>query len=180
MSARRYIVLLARQGGEMLAIVLLALLLRFLYSGGALSSSAVCWAVVVFALGKAVWFMAENLHELIKAAADNMPYHKFMVLMMVNTVQIMLSFALDFWVLQTADPTSLAGINPDFTQAELIFECVYYSVLDFSFFGYGDITPQTIPAKLVTMMEVVLAFFTLIFLLSDFISLKESLRQKTE
>jgi hypothetical protein len=103
-----------------------------------------------------------------------------MVLMMVNTVQIMLSFALDFWVLQTADPTSLAGINPDFTQAELIFECVYYSVLDFSFFGYGDITPQTIPAKLVTMMEVVLAFFTLIFLLSDFISLKESLRQKTE
>ena len=37
-------------------------------------------------------------------------------------------------------------------------------------------TPQTIPAKIVTMMEVILAFFTVIFLLSDFISLKDSLR----
>ena len=180
MTAHPYLILLARQGGEMLAIVLLALLLRYLFSAGTFSSTAICWAVVVLALGKAVWFVAENLYQLIKAAADNMPYHKFIVLMMVNTVQIMLSFALDFWVLQTADPISLAGINPDFNQAELMFECLYYSVLDFSFFGYGDITPQTIPAKLVTMMEVVLAFFTMIFLLSDFISLKESLRQKAE
>ena len=37
-------------------------------------------------------------------------------------------------------------------------------------------TPQTIPAKLITMMEVLLAFFTVIFLLSNFVSLKDSLR----
>jgi hypothetical protein len=49
-------------------------------------------------------------------------------------------------------------------------------VLNFSFFGFGDVTPLTVPAKLVTMMEVLLAFFTVIFLLSDFVSLKDSLR----
>lgn len=44
------------------------------------------------------------------------------------------------------------------------------------FFGYGDITPQSIPAKLLVLTEITLAFVTVIFLLSDFISLKESLR----
>jgi hypothetical protein len=176
MISRRYLLMLGRQGGETLAIVLLALLVRYLYVQGTLSSGAACWIIVVLALGKAIWFVTENLYQLLQAAAANMPYHKFMVLMMVNTAQIILSFALDYWVLQTAYPNSLGGINPDFTQPELMFECLYYSVLDFSFFGYGDITPQTIPAKLVTMMEVVLAFFTMIFVLSDFISLKESLR----
>jgi hypothetical protein len=53
-------------------------------------------------------------------------------------------------------------------------------VLNFSFFGFGDIMPQTIPAKIVTLLEVVLAFFTVIFLLSDFISLKDSLRREQE
>jgi hypothetical protein len=36
--------------------------------------------------------------------------------------------------------------------------------------------PQTIPAKVANLTEIVLAFVTVIFLLSDFVSLKESLR----
>jgi hypothetical protein len=62
----------------------------------------------------------------------------------------------------------------------VFFDCCFYSVLNFSFFGFGDIMPQTVPAKLVTLMEVVLAFFTVIFLLSDFISLKDSLRRERQ
>jgi hypothetical protein len=56
-----------------------------------------------------------------------------------------------------------------------VFEFSYYSTLNFTFFGYGDVTPQTVPAKFITMTEILLAFITVIFLLSDFISLKESL-----
>ena len=56
-----------------------------------------------------------------------------------------------------------------------MFEFFYYSALNFMFFGYGDITPQTVPAKLLTLTEITLAFVTVIFLLSDFISLKESI-----
>ncbi len=44
--------------------------------------------------------------------------------------------------------------------------------------GYGDIIPQTIPAKFLTMTEILVAFTTVIFLLSDFISLKESVARK--
>jgi hypothetical protein len=72
--------------------------------------------------------------------------------------------------------TNLTGQSAGFDQLRL-FECFFFSVLNFSFFGFGDVTPQTIQAKIVTMMEVILAFFTVIFLLSDFISLKDSLRE---
>jgi Ion channel len=90
--------------------------------------------------------------------------------------QIILSFGLDYWCLMTANPASISSFNPEFSPGELIFECFYLSFLNFTFFGYGDCTPQTVAAKLVTMMELLLAFFTVIFLLSDFISLKDSLR----
>ena len=47
--------------------------------------------------------------------------------------------------------------------------------LNFSFFGYGDILPATIPAKIVLMLEATMSFLTVILVLSDFISLKESI-----
>ena len=105
-----------------------------------------------------------------------MPYHKVLGLMGVNMTQITLSFALDFWLLETGDAESFSSINAAWSRPELIFEFFFFSVLNFSFFGFGDVTPLTVPAKLVTMMEVLLAFFTVIFLLSDFVSLKDSLR----
>ena len=73
---------------------------------------------------------------------------------------------------------SFSGFNAASDATRMFFDCFFYSVLNFSFFGFGDIMPQTIPARIVTLLEVVLAFFTVIFLLSDFISLKDSLRRE--
>ena len=98
-----------------------------------------------------------------------------MVLMLVNMSQIITSFGLDYHCLHTVNAESFSGIQSALTQPELVFEYLYFSVLNFTFFGYGDITPQTVPAKLLTMTEILLAFVTVIFLLSDFISLRESL-----
>jgi hypothetical protein len=72
----------------------------------------------------------------------------------------------------------LNGIDPELVRGELLFECFYFSVLNFSFFGYGDITPAHIPGKVIMLLEVVTAFSTVIFLLSDFASMKESMRRK--
>lgn len=130
---------------------------------------------------KSVFFGAENLQQLWFASRQNMAYHRFMVLMLVNMSQIITSFALDYHCLHCINSESFSGINPEFNAFELVFEFFYFSVLNFTFFGYGDITPMTVPAKLVTMTEVVLAFVTVIFLLSDFISLKDSIgRPKDE
>lgn len=136
------------------------------------------WLVAFILLGagaKSVFFGAENLQELWRASLRNLPYYHFLLLMLVNMSQIITSFALDFHCLLTLDRASFGSIPENYSSAETLFECFYFSVLNFTFFGYGDVTPQTIPAKLLTMTEILLAFITVIFLLSDFISLKDSL-----
>ncbi len=164
-----------RNALEYFAIVFIWWCTKSLIDQHSLSHLWLLTLIVVLSWSKTLFFGIENLQQLLHASQKNMAYHHFMLLMLVNMSQIILSFGFDYHCLQRINGESLGGINPEFTQAELVFECVYYSLLNFTFFGYGDITPQTIPAKLLTMTEITLAFVTVIFLLSDFISLKESI-----
>ena len=132
--------------------------------------------IILIAWAKTAFFGIENLQQLLRASKDNLAYHRFMMLMLMNMSQITLSFGLDYHCLYCIDANSFSSIDPTETVPQQIFDFTYFSILNFTFFGYGDITPQTIPAKLLTITEIVLAFVTVIFLLSDFISLKESIR----
>lgn len=167
-----------RQGGEVVVIVLVGIGLQALWSAHWLTAHAFCLVVLAAALAKTVFFFVENLQHILMATQDDMPYHRVLGVMGVNMAQITLAFAVDYWCLETAEPASFSSIDATWSQSEQLFEFFFFSVLNFSFFGFGDVTPLTIPAKLVTMMEVLLAFFTVIFLLSDFVSLKDSLRVK--
>ena len=171
---------ITRQGGEVLVIVLVTVVLQWQWHSGWMNSRALCLVVLAVAFAKTAFFFVENLQHILMATRDNMPYHRVLGLMGVNMAQITLSFALDYWCLETAEPASFSSISAAWSQGEQLFEFFFFSVLNFSFFGFGDVTPQTIPAKLVTMMEVLLAFFTVIFLLSDFVSLKDSLRVRKQ
>jgi hypothetical protein len=133
--------------------------------------------VLIVSAAKTLFFGIENIGQLRRAAEQNTPYHQFLLLMLMNVWQVIASFALDFHLLELMADESFAVINPQLDGAALMFEFFYYSALNFMFFGYGDITPQTIPAKVLTLTEISLAFVTVIFLLSDFISLKESIRR---
>jgi hypothetical protein len=135
-------------------------------------------AVAVWAAIKTGYYFFENLKHLQEATTTDLAYHKFVVLLAYNMAQITISFALDFYCLVRIDRESLNGIDPHLAGGELLFECFYFSVLNFSFFGYGDITPAHIPGKVIMLLEVVTAFSTVIFLLSDFVSMKESMRRK--
>ena len=140
-----------------------------------LGPAALTALVLAVAWLKTAFFGIENIRQLWRASAENMPYYKFLLLMLVNMLQIVAAFALDFDLLHRLSDASFAGVNPALRGGELVFEFFYFSSLNFMFFGYGDITPQSIPAKLLTLSEITLAFITVIFLLSDFISLKESI-----
>jgi hypothetical protein len=132
--------------------------------------------VMLVSLAKTTFFGVENIRQLFIATRCNQAYHRFMMLMLVNMTQIILSFGLDYHCLYLNDPASFSTVLTEPSYFEAVFEFIYFSTLNFTFFGYGDVTPQTISAKLMTMSEIILAFVTVIFLLSDFISLKESLR----
>lgn len=149
-----------------------------LHATGAASPSAMCVLVVVGCWSKTVFFGTENMRQLFDAARTNMPHHRFLMLMGVNTSQMILAFTLDFHLLHRVDVASFTGIASTAGQAELLFNFFYLSTLNFSFFGYSDILPETVAAKIVNLSEIVLAFVTVIVMLSDFISLKESLRDR--
>jgi len=134
--------------------------------------------VAIWAGVKTLYYLGETLRHLAEATSTDLAYHRFLVLMAYNMAQITLSYALDFYCLYRIDPTSLNGIDPELRGFALFFECFYFSVLNFSFFGYGDIIPAHVPGKVVMLLEVVTAFSTVIFLLSDFVSMKESMRRK--
>lgn len=137
------------------------------------------WASIVVIAGcwvKSIFFGRENLQQLYDAARSDLSHHRFLLLMAINMTQMILSFALDFHLLYAIDPTSFLGIGAEAAPAVVLFDFFYLSTLNFSFFGYSEILPQTVPAKLVNLTEIVLAFITVIFLLSDFVSLKDSLR----
>ena len=58
-----------------------------------------------------------------------------------------------------------------------MFNCWYFSVLNFSFFGVADIYPQTIGSRFLLSLESLASFLTLILILSDFGALRESVRK---
>ncbi|MDX1928065.1 MAG: potassium channel family protein [Pirellulaceae bacterium] len=167
-----------RNFAEYALIAIVWVVVQALISKSQLAPGLLILIVILLSLSKTVFFGMENLQQLLCASRDNLAYHRFMMLMLINMSQITLSFGLDYHCLHTINSGSFSGIDPTETMAEQIFDFTYFSTLNFTFFGYGDITPQTIPAKILTITEIVLAFVTVIFLLSDFISMKESIRSK--
>lgn len=166
-----------RNALEILAILLLAAATLGADHLGWLSPLGMKVLIVAACWIKTSFFIGEEMVQLRDATRRNLPYHLFMRLMLVNMFQIILSFGLDYYCLLSVNPRSFS-VDEALTGPELVFECVYFSTLNFTFFGYGDITPQTVAAKLLAMTEITLAFLTVIFLLSDFISLKESLQRR--
>ncbi len=160
---------------EFVAIVVIWRLALLVISQSALSQFVLTILLLLTTWSKTLFFGGENLKQLWTASVENMAYHRFMTLMLVNMSQIILSFGFDYHCLHRINDQSFSSVSEKLHGAELVFEFVYFSILNFTFFGYGDMTPATVPAKLLTVTEVVLAFVTVIFLLSDFVSLRESL-----
>ena len=147
---------------------------RFEWAGPA----ALTWAMVIIAGLKFCYFLAENGMHIVTATKSDVPYHYFLMFMAYNIGQMSVSFALDFHVIYTLDRASMNGIPEATAGAELLFEFFFYSVLNFSFFGFGEVTPTTVPMKIITLMEVVMALLTVIFILGDFISIRESVKSE--
>jgi hypothetical protein len=179
-SSAASVIPLGRNVAEYSAIVGWWVVVLVLQNRGVLSPGALSVLVVLGCWVKTAFFGVENMRQLFHAARTNMAHHHFMMLMGVNMSQMILAFMFDFHLLHCLNPASFAGIGSGASQSAVLFDFFYLSTLNFSFFGYSDILPQTVAAKVVNLTEIVLAFATVIFMLSDFISLKDSLRGRSE
>ena len=180
MTAKHYRIPIARNVAEYGAIIGWWAILMGAHSSGLLSNGAISSIVVLGCWVKSGLFGAENMRQLFDAAKHNLAHHRFLMLMGVNMSQMILAFMFDFPLLQLIDDNSFSGVAVNAGLGESLFDFFYLSTLNFSFFGYSDILPQTVPARIVNLTEIVLAFVTVIFLLSDIISLKDSLRRNRD
>jgi len=53
----------------------------------------------------------------------------------------------------------------------------YLSLLMFTNMGVANVVPVKIPAEILVMFEAIVSFVTLIFILSDYVTLRDSLRR---
>ena len=132
---------------------------------------------LIICVFKCGYFTMVSYHKILEASLKNTAYYKFILFMSINIFVIIISFAIDYFCLIQIDPSCLKGINLHTSLPEKFFDCFYFSLLNFSFFGYGDIMPATIPAKTVLMIETLISYLSIIIVLSDFVSLKDSLAE---
>ena len=168
-----------REVMEFAILFIMAFLIKIINDGHYVKTYVLETIIIVLTITKTLYFIFENSVQLLNATAQDIPYHRFLLLTTYNIGQMMLSYAIDFFMLYELDKSSFTGVNPAFTVYEEMFEFFYFSVLNFTFFGFGDLTPANIPTKIVMLFEVIMAFLTMIFILSDFISMKDSLRKKS-
>lgn len=133
--------------------------------------------IVLLAAIKSGYYVFFSYRKILEASKKEVMYHDFMLFMMVNISMVIFSFGIDYFCLNQVNPANFVGIEKHLNTPELVFETWYFSVLNFSFFGYGQIMPTTIPGKLIIIMEVLMSFVTLVFILSDFLSLKDSIAE---
>lgn len=147
------------------------------YQTNLLSLSTILpYCVVLLACCKVAYILYSTYKKILEAVQNNILFHNFLLFVLANMTLAISSFAADYWNIYAIAHTHFQGIDENFVVFEQIFECLYFSMLTYSYFGYGEIMPMTIPAKILVMMEVGLAFLTMIFVLADFIGLKESLK----
>lgn len=137
-------------------------------------------AIVLCSFFKCLYFAGISYHKILEVSLKDTAYYEFILFMAMNIAVVIFSFAVDFFSLFQADHFCLKGIPPDSSLFESMFDCFYFSVLNFSFFGYGDIIPASIPAKIIMMFETLLSFMAVILVLSDFISLKNSIYERSK
>lgn len=129
------------------------------------------------ALGKSIYFLAHNFRSVRLVRGIQQTYNSFLSLMSINILLILISFAIDFYTLYQIYPDSFSGILASSSEDTFI-EFLYFSLVTFTTTGFGDIVPQTNEARILISMEIILAFISIIFIISNFGSLVEHVQDR--
>lgn len=133
--------------------------------------------IPIVALLKVIFFVYQSYYIVMKVIEHNVSYHRFLIITTINIFFIICSFAVDYASIYHINSASFEGVNTDFSLGETIFEWFYFSVLNYTNFGYGEILPKTIPSKSLVIMQDLISFMTILYVLTDFVTLKQSIEE---
>ncbi|HSZ24345.1 MAG TPA: hypothetical protein VK766_01430 [Cytophagaceae bacterium] len=133
--------------------------------------------IAVISFFKTLYFAFFNYRKILEASKNDMPYYEFLLFICLNVLLIIFSFSVDYTCLHWIDSTSFSEISGDLSFGRTFCEFVYFSVLTYTNFGFGQSMPISGYAKLIIIFQDVIAYAMTIFILTDFVSLKESIRE---
>jgi len=131
--------------------------------------------IVSISLSKMFFFVQQSLRKIFQVINKNVAYFRFLLFMTMNIMIIIVSFGVDFFCLNQVDSSHFSGLPQDASQLRLIFEFVYLSMLGFNNLGFYDVIPVSVAAKSLVMIEIMIYYFSIILILSDFVSLRDSI-----
>ena len=131
--------------------------------------------IVCLTLFKITFFFIQSILKIFEVSDKEMSYHHFLIFMGINILIIIISFTIDFICLYDVDPNSFEGIPHNVSFFTSSFELFYVSMLSFNNLGFYDVIPIGKASKILVMIEIFAYISSVIFILSDFWSLKESL-----
>ncbi|PJZ54985.1 ion transporter [Leptospira adleri] len=136
------------------------------------------YLIVLLAGTKSIYFFIKGFRKISELSVMDLKYYEFLVFIAVNISVIIVSFGLDFFCLYRVDPASFSGLPSGAAVFGLLFKFFYFSLMIFTNIGIIKIIPESTEAEVAVIFEAILSFITIIFVLSDFLSLKESLGRR--
>lgn len=161
--------------GLLLAILLGAI--EFLMVKYNIYKGLFLFLIFLFCLTKVLYVVIRCFRRIVTIAHTDMPYHRFLLFVAANVSLLVFSFSLDYYAIFSYDPTSFIGLEDTNNVVEEYFKLFYLSLLLFTNMGVANVVPVKIPAEILVMFEAIVSFVTLIFILSDYITLRDSLKR---
>ncbi len=134
--------------------------------------------IAVISFAKTVYFVFYNYKNIISVSKNDTPYYVFLTFICVNVMLIIFSFGIDYTCLFWIDSSSFSNISENSSFSRMVFEFIYISTLSYTNFGFAEALPVSGFAKLIIIFQDIISYAMTIFILADFVSLKESLKEK--
>ncbi len=131
--------------------------------------------IVTISMGKVAFFIRQSLRKIAEVINKNVAYFRFLIFMTANIIIIIISFGVDFFCLYQVDSSHFSGLPEQYGRFRLFFEFVYLSMLGFNNLGFYDVIPVSVSSKSLVMVEILIYYFSIILILSDFVSLRDSI-----
>ncbi len=141
------------------------------------SKTVILSFVFLFSITKILYLVIKCFRRIVTISHMDLPYHRFLLFIAVNVVLIVFSFSIDYLAVYHLDKTSFSGLEDTTNLVEEYFKLFYLSLLMFTNMGVANVVPVKIPAEILVMFEAIVSFVTLIFILSDYVTLRDSLRR---
>ncbi|WP_421753622.1 ion channel [Croceimicrobium sp.] len=127
------------------------------------------YVVVLLAFFKTLYFTFFTFRQVNKSIRLCHSFRQLLSVFGILIVLIIFSFAADYTCLNSADDTAFKGLSASANLGYIghLFDLTYFSVVTFASVGYGDIAPISIPARLISAIEIGQSFVMVIFGLSN-------------